>query len=482
MTLSQTFFFVAAVALAWALGAAIVLLCWRSVVKQPCARFFAAALALPIGLGVTACVQLASTAADLPTGLCIVCEVVMLALLSARLWLTRSSVAISTNTHTTDTPELADASAITSRSPFVLILIPALLITLTLLAIASVGIENRQPHGRWDAWAIWNLKARFLYHSGAEWARPLLMDASAPSHPDYPLLLPLTASRFWLYLSSAVPAAPAMLARLLFVTLIASVGAAIAWRSNIVAALLAALTLAATPALLNQSMSQYADLPLSLFIFLTVALLTIRSDEPASPGRIALAGLCAGFAAMTKNEGQLFFVVTLFVAAAHAFWQQNLRVAAQRVSMFVLGAALPLSLVLLQKLLFAGANDVLAAQTTSDILSRITDPHRHALILSFITGVVWLIPDRIMMALLLLYAIVAGVRRDRATLASAAPAVSVVALMACGYYCVLLITPHDLKWHLSTSIDRLFMHLWPVVVFTFFLLVRSSEAPLKQST
>ncbi len=471
--LSQWIGFVAAVALAWALGSVIVLLCWRSVITERSARLFAAALALPIGLGITACVQLVSTAADLPTGLCIACEVLLFVLLSARLWLTRRS-------DLSAAPTESPAPAITSRSPLLLILIPAILITLTLLAIASVGIENRQPHGGWDAWAIWNLKARFLNHGSAEWARPLL--PTTQGHPDYPLLLPLTVSRLWHFINSVTPAAPAMLARLLFVTLVASVGAAIAWRNNLVTALLAALTLAATPALLSQGMSQYADLPLSLFMFLTVALLTIRSDEHASPGRFALAGLCAGFAAMTKNEGQLFFVVTLFVTAAHAFWLQGLRVAAQRVSFLALGAAMPLSLVLLQKLLFAGANDVLAAQTSSDILSRITDPHRHALILSFVTGVVWLIPDRIMMALLLVYAIVAGVRKDRATLSSAALAASVVAMMACGYYCVLLITPHDLKWHLSTSVDRLFMHLWPMVVFTFFLLVRSPDKVLKQST
>src|SRR5579871_5924244 len=56
----------------------------------------------------------------------------------------------------------------------------------------------RHPHGDWDAWAIWNLRARFFYRGGEQWTAafsPLL----SWSHPDYPLLIPGAVARGWTY-------------------------------------------------------------------------------------------------------------------------------------------------------------------------------------------------------------------------------------------------------------------------------------------
>jgi len=45
-------------------------------------------------------------------------------------------------------------------------------------------------------------------------------------------------------------------------------------------------------------------------------------------------------------------------------------------------------------------------------------------------------------------------------------------LMAVGYFVIYLITPHDLEWHQRFSLDRLFLQLWPSIIFMVF--VRSS--------
>ncbi len=54
-----------------------------------------------------------------------------------------------------------------------------------------------------------------------------------------------------------------------------------------------------------------------------------------------------------------------------------------------------------------------------------------------------------------------------------ATVVLTVLITALSYYVVYLITPHDLGWHLKTSADRLFMHLWPSWVLLVFLVIRS---------
>jgi hypothetical protein len=40
--------------------------------------------------------------------------------------------------------------------------------------------------------------------------------------------------------------------------------------------------------------------------------------------------------------------------------------------------------------------------------------------------------------------------------------------MLASYYLVYVITPFDITWHVSTSIDRLLVQLWPLVVLTAF--------------
>jgi small-conductance mechanosensitive channel len=68
-----------------------------------------------------------------------------------------------------------------------------------------------------------------------------------------------------------------------------------------------------------------------------------------------------------------------------------------------------------------------------------------------------------------------GVRthgQDRPALLTAA---TVLILMLAGYFGIYLITPHDLRWHLLTSLNRLFIQLWPSAVFLCFMVVRTPE-------
>ncbi|MCF8053962.1 MAG: hypothetical protein K9K75_01915, partial [Deltaproteobacteria bacterium] len=67
------------------------------------------------------------------------------------------------------------------------------------------------PHGKWDAWTIWNLHARFIFRGGANWYSYITPELLW-SHPDYPLLLPLAVARVWLYVGTETQVAPALIA------------------------------------------------------------------------------------------------------------------------------------------------------------------------------------------------------------------------------------------------------------------------------
>jgi hypothetical protein len=54
-------------------------------------------------------------------------------------------------------------------------------------------------------------------------------------------------------------------------------------------------------------------------------------------------------------------------------------------------------------------------------------------------------------------------------------------LTLAAYFCVYLITPQDLRWHLATSVDRLFLQLYPCATLAFVMLLarrgRDAEIP-----
>jgi len=178
------------------------------------------------------------------------------------------------------------------------------------------------PLNRYDAWAIWALKGHALYSFG--WADPAVFAGQAYrfANLDYPLLLPsLEAVDF-----RAMGAFDTRLLHLQFLLLLLAALAAlgtILWGhvpKALVWALLGAVALA--PAVFDQLLTAYADLPLALVFAVGVAAAGrwVVADERWT---LAVATLCFGGTLLTKNEGTLF-VAAVFVAllaAAYRRWR-----------------------------------------------------------------------------------------------------------------------------------------------------------------
>ena len=65
-----------------------------------------------------------------------------------------------------------------------------------LIARVSAGLQ-----GDWDAWAIWNLRARFLIEPTDRW-KDAFVPALTWAHPNYPMHLPSAVARGWLQAGS----------------------------------------------------------------------------------------------------------------------------------------------------------------------------------------------------------------------------------------------------------------------------------------
>jgi hypothetical protein len=178
------------------------------------------------------------------------------------------------------------------------------------------------PLNRYDAWAIWALKGHALYAFG--WADPAVFAGSEYrfANLDYPLLLPaLEALDF-----HAMGAFDTRVLHLQFLlVLVAALMALAALLRDRVPPLLlwsSLVAVALAPAVFDQLLTAYADVPLALIfaIGLAAAGRWLLTNERWS---LAVATLCFAGALLTKNEGSLFVLAAVLglLVVAHRRWR-----------------------------------------------------------------------------------------------------------------------------------------------------------------
>ena len=336
------------------------------------------------------------------------------------------------------------------------------------------------PHGDgWDAFAIWNLHARFLFLGGSHWRDGF--SALIPwSHPDYPLLLPGAIAHFWSYLGHDDPRIPALIGFAFTIAVLALLFSSLVLLRGRNAAMLAGLALSSTPFFVEQGTSQYADVALSFFILASLVLLHFAWHDGAAgasrSGLLVLSGLSAGFAGWTKNEGLLFFcalVLAQLWISLRARGPDTISggPVAHRRSLipFALGAAPVLLVILWFKHSVAGPGDLFSSP--SAMADLILSPRRYWIIFQWFAkeilrfGNWWIVPGTI--AMLAFYLLIRHKEaRPRASVSTAS--LMALSLTLAGYFLVYVITPRDLYWHLRFSLNRLFLQLWPSIIFVFF--------------
>jgi len=188
-------------------------------------------------------------------------------------------------------------------------------ITLIILFIPLFIMAKFYPYGGWDAWAVWNFKAKFLLMAGNHWN--LIFDPALwRSSPHYPLLLPLINLWGWSFLDEPTYQVP-MLTSLLFTFL--TMGLLITglkeWsKSHLV--ILSAVCFTVSPFLAKTAVSQYCDVLFGYYLLASIFCL-IKARQFNNPGYGFLAGIFTGFLSFTKSEG---LVAGLILTALSVFY------------------------------------------------------------------------------------------------------------------------------------------------------------------
>ena len=332
------------------------------------------------------------------------------------------------------------------------------------------------PQGGWDAWMTWNMHARALFRGGGQW-REVLTSLPAWSHPDYPLLLPGSVARIWTYAGSETALAPVSVAMLFTFATIGVLYAAVATLRSRTQGALAALLLLGTKFFVLHGASEFADIPLAFFFLATLVLLALPAAWPDDRRRLLLlAGLAAGLAAWTKNEGLLFLLAVPVGYGVALGRTSGWRSALADARSFATGLAPVLVLILGFKIWLAPPNDLMADHGLRQSAARLLDGTRFVPVAGGFWRAFLEVGARGVTGLLLLgYWVVAGPAPSGSARAGAKAAALVVLLTLAGYAVVLLTAPPPLLATNIRSINRLLLQVWPSMLFAYFVAVRTAE-------
>ena len=345
---------------------------------------------------------------------------------------------------------------------------------------AFIFVALKKPHGEWDAWASWNMRARFLYRGGERWSA-VFSKYLWYSGADYPLLLPASVAGGWTLAGSDTPAVPALISLLFTFATVGVVASSIAAIKGTKQGYLAGLALIVAPSFILHGASQYADIPLGFFFVATFALLHIQDGKEGGDRLLLLAGVMAGLAAWTKNEGLLFIIAVVIARLVVSIPARGLRRYFKESFTLAKGFAPFVLIVLFLKLALAEPNPLLASQQTQTTFEKLTDLSRHQTIyMAFAENIKdFGGADKVASTWIILIAFLAlvGVKVARMELPSIAATALTLLLVVAGYWVVYLTTPFELGWHLGTTLGRLLLQLWPSFVFMLFLIARPLDQP-----
>ena len=340
-------------------------------------------------------------------------------------------------------------------------------IVAVMAVVSVVAVYTTAPHGEWDAWAVWNQKARFLYRGGTGWPALLANDWSNPGHP---LLVPTIVARLWAYAGAELTIVPVTVAVAFGTAIVTAViGALDADRAR---AWIAGSVLLAAGTFVQQVASQQADVPFAFFLVSTLIVLrevTISDGKGNDLARsFLLAGTLAALATWTKNEGLLLVMAT----AALVAWMALRHAQPGRAVWWAIGAAPAVVTLAWFKLAMApvAPGYLTEAPTIALLLERFFGPERHAVVdpLLWRYASAWGGPlaGGVVPLGLAAAALVAATRIGR----SARTILGVIGVMFAGYYGIYLLTSMDIEWLVMTTFDRLLVQIWPALVLAAFLI------------
>lgn len=334
-----------------------------------------------------------------------------------------------------------------------------ILFIFSLLIIVASSIIK--PHGDWDAWAIWNLHARFLFKDALNWQESFANSILGWTHPDYPLLLPVSIVRLWHYIGTTSLLVPIFLGVLFVVSTIGLLFFALQDLRGTFNAIIGGLMLLSAPFFIIQGSAQYADIPLAFFL-LAAFVLFAKYEKNQTWQFLFLTGNVLGLLVWTKNEGVL--ILLCFLAAHFLISFRQKKGYLWELLTLIVGTLPVMVTLLVFKIGVAPANDLISVPGISQNLANIQNFSRYLVTADFFISSAFNI-FQIPLVVLIVFLLLVGLNLDYVSRRFGFVFLLTTLFTFVGFFLIYIMTPYDLVWHLQTSLNRLFLQFWPTLVF-----------------
>lgn len=323
------------------------------------------------------------------------------------------------------------------------------------------------PNGTCDAFYMFNYKAKYLAYEKPAFWYGIFSEHLSDSHLDYPLFLPSIVARFAVYTNGYNDLSPAILTIIFSFSIFLQLYTYLYKLKDWYHAIVAICILSASEKFIFYSVWQCSDIPLALYILISIYELVIWTKTNGDKKLPLTAIYCSSIVLWIKNEGAVFFLLFIIIIIIFGI-KQRINIKNFLKSWIVLCPSF-FALILLH-IFYTEPNDLL-----DKLFSRLNgfyELYRYYYLLMFIYYFIyrniWLIA--IPFLFLKKYT---SVHYSNLRVLLIIPSISYI--IYCSTY---FITPHNFYWHIQNSFDRIMLHYIPMLLFYFLLLIPSERLML----
>jgi hypothetical protein len=344
-----------------------------------------------------------------------------------------------------------------------------LVVSATCMLNAYGAITHSWRAGLWDAVAIYNVRGRLFYQRYDDFPS-VLKEVSRSSHPNYPLLLPGSLAAQHSFNRGYTPAAPRLTALTFVLALGALLYASLRPHVTSASASVAVAVVWGTPLIWVIGFGQMADVPVAYFLLGAVVVVGSHCGESSERRLPAiLGGFFLGCLIWTKNEGLVMAAIVLAVFALFNWrrWTRVRDVPVAAIGALAAGMLPALVALWIHKRDWAPGSGV-EVFFSQDWLSRLTNWERWSRPLATVgTRLVkrdptfeWAYLWPVLSVGVVLASLAGRWRRVRVAQFWAMCSVAVML----SWLPIYAITPYDQTWHINSSINRLMLQVYPVLL------------------
>jgi hypothetical protein len=353
---------------------------------------------------------------------------------------------------------------------FLTLTVKGVFLVVSLVLLAKGVLDNAIAYGHWDAYWFWNYRAKFYtdsklwdFHAMPTHGKDLFQDRVA--HSDYPPGLSSAVAFFWKISHSNNMVFPFMINAVFSFCIPLLIFSELSRRHLLVSIIILFVFFLCNDSYFSFTSLLIADIWISFFLLAAFVCYNNYRDSHHNKD-LFLTGLLLGGLIWSKNEGLLLTFLFLAFYAKDFFRKPQFK-------HLISGLCIPVALLVLFKVCYAPSGDLFITDKHK-MLENLTNINRYKIIWTYFIQEINL-HHTYCKWFFILYCICLIFSKNWLH-----KQILFIAVAIAVYFMIYTITPHDIDWHVSTSIDRIIWQFVPIFIYTItFSLLNTNKKATK---